>query len=99
MPRKLSGRYLKLPLAKIADFDAGEQEWKAVVKPDDPRFVEIKARGGQRINGFRGFRRDTVMQTDSRLPAQEISRGRDEEHFIDSGGGSVVVRSRQSVGG
>jgi uncharacterized protein (TIGR00369 family) len=41
------GRYLKLPLEKIADFDAGEQEWKAVVKPDDPRFVEIKARGGQ----------------------------------------------------
>jgi uncharacterized protein (TIGR00369 family) len=33
------GRYVRLPLAKIADFDAEVQEWRVVAGPDDP--VEI----------------------------------------------------------
>ena len=33
------GKYLKLPLSRIADFDAEEQEWRVVASPADP--VEI----------------------------------------------------------
>jgi acyl-coenzyme A thioesterase PaaI-like protein len=35
------GRYLKLPLENIADFDFEEQEWKVVPSPGDPEEVEI----------------------------------------------------------
>ena len=35
------GRYIKLPLDKIADFDHEEQEWRVVSSPDDPVEVEI----------------------------------------------------------
>ena len=30
------GKYIKLPIDKIADFDVEEQEWKVVPSPDDP---------------------------------------------------------------
>jgi acyl-coenzyme A thioesterase PaaI-like protein len=35
------GKFIKLPLDKIADFDFDEQEWKVVPSPDDPEYVEI----------------------------------------------------------
>ena len=35
------GKYIKLPLDKIADFDADEQEWKVISTPDDPQVVEL----------------------------------------------------------
>lgn len=35
------GKYIKLPLSKIADFDADEQEWRVVPSPNDPEAVEI----------------------------------------------------------
>jgi len=35
------GKYMKLPLEKIADFDADEQDWRVVSLPDDPEYVEI----------------------------------------------------------
>lgn len=35
------GRYLKLPIEKIADFDREENEWKVIVSPDDPKIIEI----------------------------------------------------------
>lgn len=35
------GKYIKLPLDKIADFDHEEQEWRVVSSPDDPVEVEI----------------------------------------------------------
>ncbi len=35
------GRFLKLPLEEIADFDFEEQEWKVVPSPDDPQEIEI----------------------------------------------------------
>ena len=31
------GKYIKMPLEKIADFDRDAQEWKVVASPDDPR--------------------------------------------------------------
>lgn len=30
------GKYLKLPIDKIADFDQDAQEWKVIALPDDP---------------------------------------------------------------
>jgi acyl-coenzyme A thioesterase PaaI-like protein len=36
-----SGRYLKLALDRIADFNAEEQEWKIVQDPSDPVVIEI----------------------------------------------------------
>jgi acyl-coenzyme A thioesterase PaaI-like protein len=30
------GKYIKLPLGKISDFNAEEQEWKITESPDDP---------------------------------------------------------------
>ena len=36
------GRYIKMPLAKIADFDPEKQEWKVVTAPDDPLEVELE---------------------------------------------------------
>jgi uncharacterized protein (TIGR00369 family) len=35
-----TGRYVKLPLEKIADFDATEQEWRVVERPGDPGEIE-----------------------------------------------------------
>ena len=35
------GKYMKLPLEKIADFVADEQDWSVVSLPDDPEYVEI----------------------------------------------------------
>ncbi len=35
------GKYLKMPMEKIADFDAQEQEWRVVPSPDDPAEVEL----------------------------------------------------------
>jgi acyl-coenzyme A thioesterase PaaI-like protein len=35
------GKYIKLPLEKIADFDAEEQEWRVVPAGDDPQVVEL----------------------------------------------------------
>ena len=36
-----TGRYLKLPIEKIADFDVEEQEWRVVPSPNDPTKVEL----------------------------------------------------------
>jgi acyl-coenzyme A thioesterase PaaI-like protein len=35
------GKYIKLPLEKIADFDAAEQEWKIVHREHDPKTIEL----------------------------------------------------------
>jgi acyl-coenzyme A thioesterase PaaI-like protein len=35
------GRYLKLPLDKIADFDFDQQDWKVTPSEDDPEEVEL----------------------------------------------------------
>jgi acyl-coenzyme A thioesterase PaaI-like protein len=35
------GKYIKMPLEKIADFDATEQEWKIVHKDSDPKSIEL----------------------------------------------------------
>ena len=35
------GRYLKLPLDKIADFDFDQQDWKVTPSQDDPEEVEL----------------------------------------------------------
>ena len=35
------GKYIKLPLEEIADFDYEEQEWKAVLTAEDPEVLEI----------------------------------------------------------
>jgi acyl-coenzyme A thioesterase PaaI-like protein len=35
------GKYIKLPLEEIADFDYDEQEWKAVLKEGDPAEIEL----------------------------------------------------------
>jgi acyl-coenzyme A thioesterase PaaI-like protein len=35
------GRYLKMDLAKIADFDHDDQDWRVVPKASDPEFVEL----------------------------------------------------------
>lgn len=35
------GKYMKLPLDKIADFNAKEQDWQVVTRLDDPEFVDI----------------------------------------------------------
>jgi acyl-coenzyme A thioesterase PaaI-like protein len=39
------GKYLKLPLDKIADFDFEEQEWGVVALEDDPDVVDIVRQG------------------------------------------------------
>ena len=36
-----TGKYIKLPLDQIADFDYAEQEWKAVLDEDDPKTIEL----------------------------------------------------------
>ncbi|MFC1843352.1 PaaI family thioesterase [Thermodesulfobacteriota bacterium] len=35
------GKYLKVPLEKIADFDVDHQEWRVVELPDDPKEVNL----------------------------------------------------------
>ncbi len=35
------GKYIKLPIDKIADFDHQEQEWKVVEMENDPEEIEI----------------------------------------------------------
>jgi acyl-coenzyme A thioesterase PaaI-like protein len=35
------GKYIKLPLGKIADFDAAEQEWKVIKSEKDPLTVDL----------------------------------------------------------
>jgi uncharacterized protein (TIGR00369 family) len=37
-----SGKYMKLPLEKIVDFNVDEQEWKVVPLPHDPKYIDIK---------------------------------------------------------
>jgi acyl-coenzyme A thioesterase PaaI-like protein len=36
-----AGKYLKLALNRIADFDSAEQEWKVVEDPADPGAIDI----------------------------------------------------------
>jgi uncharacterized protein (TIGR00369 family) len=36
-----SGKYIKLPLEEIADFDYDEQEWKTVPDEDDPQVIDL----------------------------------------------------------
>ncbi len=35
------GRYLKLPLERITDFDPHQQEWRVIASPADPQAFEI----------------------------------------------------------
>jgi len=35
------GKYIKLPLEEIADFDYEEQDWKAVLTAGDPQEIEL----------------------------------------------------------
>lgn len=35
------GKYLKVPLEKIADFDADAQEWRVIMTDDDPDSFEL----------------------------------------------------------
>ncbi|MCJ7715967.1 MAG: PaaI family thioesterase, partial [Anaerolineales bacterium] len=35
------GKYIKLPLDDIADFDYVEQEWKTVPSPEDPQSIDL----------------------------------------------------------
>ena len=35
------GKYMKIPLPKIADFDPEAQEWRVVPSADDPKVVEV----------------------------------------------------------
>jgi acyl-coenzyme A thioesterase PaaI-like protein len=35
------GKYIKLPLEKIADFDASEQEWKVLHGENDPKTMDL----------------------------------------------------------
>jgi uncharacterized protein (TIGR00369 family) len=36
-----SGKYLKMPIDRIADFDVDAQEWKVTNRPGDPEEIEI----------------------------------------------------------
>lgn len=35
------GKYMKLPIDKIADFDIHEQQWKVISSPQDPAEIDI----------------------------------------------------------
>ena len=35
------GKYLKIPLEKIADFDVDHQEWGVITSPDDPKEISL----------------------------------------------------------
>jgi acyl-coenzyme A thioesterase PaaI-like protein len=39
-----NGRYLKMPLSKISDFDEDKEEWKIVKNENDPDTVELPER-------------------------------------------------------
>lgn len=39
------GKYMKLPLDKIAEFDAEHQNWQVNRLPDDPEYIEINTEG------------------------------------------------------
>jgi len=41
------GKYIKMPIEKIADFDRDAQEWKVVPAPGDPREVEVAGDGAK----------------------------------------------------
>lgn len=36
-----SGKYMKMPIEKIADFDVEAQEWKVTERGDDPEEIEV----------------------------------------------------------
>ncbi len=36
-----TGKYLKMPIDKIADFDVAAQEWRVHTHPDDPTEIQI----------------------------------------------------------
>ena len=38
---KGKGRYLKMDIGRIADFDIEEQEWKVVPAPEDPKTIKF----------------------------------------------------------
>jgi acyl-coenzyme A thioesterase PaaI-like protein len=35
-----SGKYLKMPIEKIADFDVAAQEWRVTERGDDPKEID-----------------------------------------------------------
>jgi uncharacterized protein (TIGR00369 family) len=35
------GRYLKMPIEKIADFNTDHEEWMVIASPDDPQTIEL----------------------------------------------------------
>jgi hypothetical protein len=35
------GRYLKMDIEKIADFDHEGEEWQVIPLPEDPEFIEL----------------------------------------------------------
>jgi uncharacterized protein (TIGR00369 family) len=37
-----SGRYMKLPIEKIADFDVKDQDWKVTPSPSDPHEIPLE---------------------------------------------------------
>lgn len=39
------GRYIKMQLEKIADFDVEEQEWRVIESPSDPKEITVQAVG------------------------------------------------------
>jgi acyl-coenzyme A thioesterase PaaI-like protein len=41
------GRYIRMPLERIADFDREDQEWRVVPSPNDPEEVEVGAEPGK----------------------------------------------------
>jgi acyl-CoA thioesterase FadM len=36
-----AGRYMKMAIDRIADFDIAAQEWKVAVRPDDPAEISL----------------------------------------------------------
>lgn len=44
------GKYMKLPLEKIAEFNEADQNWRVNVAPDDPQFIDIPARDEEQEN-------------------------------------------------
>jgi acyl-coenzyme A thioesterase PaaI-like protein len=41
-----TGRYMRLPLDRITDFDFDSEEWKVTSAPDDPTEIELPVRRG-----------------------------------------------------
>ena len=42
---EVQGRYIKMPLSRIADFDVEAQEWRIVAAPDDPLEADVGGEG------------------------------------------------------